>query len=81
MTILQACSLSSDNEFGPRVNPYCRTFDFTLLFEDVLFGAIPAALLLLILPARLVHLVNSPVKSLPHRLLVYKVVHIPQSLI
>lgn len=29
---------SCDAQFGPRVNTACRSFDFTLYFEDVVFG-------------------------------------------
>lgn len=47
------CRYSADNEFGPRVATACRDFDFTLLFEDAVFVALPAAVFLLLLPWRL----------------------------
>lgn len=42
-----ACPARSDQLFGPRVNALCRSLDFTLLFEDSIFGCLPAACLLL----------------------------------
>jgi hypothetical protein len=42
-----ACPPSSDRSFGPRVNLNCRTFDFTLQFEDIILGSIPEAIFLL----------------------------------
>lgn len=47
------CPPGSDDHFGPRVDTACRPFDFTLLFEDAFFIALPAALMLLLLPLRL----------------------------
>ncbi|KAH8892336.1 ABC transporter [Thozetella sp. PMI_491] len=47
---MSLCGASSDGSFGPRVDVGCRAFDFTVFFEDVFFGAGPAALLLLFLP-------------------------------
>ncbi|KAK9802300.1 putative ABC transporter [Seiridium cardinale] len=47
------CLSSSDRTFGPRVDPSCRSFDFTLLFEDVFFTCIPAALFLSLLPSHI----------------------------
>lgn len=41
-----ACPPSSDRSFGPRVNLNCRTFDFTLQFEDIILGSIPDAIFL-----------------------------------
>lgn len=37
----------ADNSFGPAVVTWCRVFDFTLLFENVVFSLLPAAALLL----------------------------------
>ncbi|KAI0484872.1 putative multidrug resistance-associated protein [Xylariaceae sp. FL0804] len=50
----------NDSSFGPRVNPLCRTFDFTLYFQDVVLVIIPTGILLLVLPWSYVSLVNSP---------------------
>lgn len=46
------CLLDADYTFGPRVDPSCRTFDFTLLFEQSIFSIGPAALFLLVSTAR-----------------------------
>ncbi|PWY72279.1 putative multidrug resistance-associated protein [Aspergillus heteromorphus CBS 117.55] len=64
--------LNSDNQFGPRVDPDCRPFDFTLLFEDAFFAVLPAALLILLLPARLQLLRRAPVKVTTYRLAICK---------
>ncbi|KAF7617316.1 multidrug resistance-associated protein [Aspergillus flavus] len=61
-----------DNQFGPRVNPRCRSFDFTLLFEDVFFIALPAAVLLVLLPLRLRWLHRTSVKVKTYRLAIWK---------
>ncbi|OJJ78094.1 hypothetical protein ASPBRDRAFT_50885 [Aspergillus brasiliensis CBS 101740] len=57
-----ACAPGSDNVFGPRVYAECRSFDFTLLFEDGFFGLLPAALFLVLVPQRLHILRASQVK-------------------
>ncbi|KAF1952038.1 hypothetical protein CC80DRAFT_573111 [Byssothecium circinans] len=74
MTTLSPCSHSSDNSFGRRVDRHCRSFDFTFLFEDVVFIVISSALLVLFLHARLKYLKGSTIKVLSRRLLVFKVV-------
>ncbi|KAI1762970.1 ABC transporter [Hypoxylon sp. FL1150] len=56
----------SDGAFGPRVDPACRSFDFTLQFEDVFFACLPAAIFLALLPARIAPLLlnsKSPASS------------------
>ncbi len=72
-----SCPFDADNQFGPRVNPACRSFDFTLLFEDAIFTALPAALFLLLLPARLRMLREMPAKMDSYRLAVWKLVRPP----
>ncbi|KAK3690284.1 ABC transporter [Podospora appendiculata] len=42
------CPPRSDQSFGPRVDPACRAFDFTLQFEDVVLACLPAAVFLLL---------------------------------
>ncbi|PWY82697.1 ATP-binding cassette transporter [Aspergillus eucalypticola CBS 122712] len=69
-----ACASDSDNFFGPRVSPECRSFDFTLLFEDSFFGLLPAALFLVLVPQRLQVLRNSQVKLNSFRLAVVKLI-------
>ncbi|KAB8206354.1 P-loop containing nucleoside triphosphate hydrolase protein [Aspergillus parasiticus] len=68
------CPPHSDNAFGPRVTTDCRSFDFTLLFEDAFFSLLPAALFLLILPGRVLYLARASVKVRPHRLAIYKTI-------
>ncbi|PKY02184.1 putative multidrug resistance-associated protein [Aspergillus campestris IBT 28561] len=44
------CPLGSDSHWGPRVVSHCRSFDFTLAFEDAVFGLPPSAIFLLLVP-------------------------------
>lgn len=41
------CRLA-DEAFGPAVSPACRTFDFTLLFEQSILSLLPNGLLLVL---------------------------------
>lgn len=41
---------SGDKSFGSQVNTFCRPFDFTLYFEDIILEVIPAAVFLFLLP-------------------------------
>ncbi|KAH8900775.1 P-loop containing nucleoside triphosphate hydrolase protein [Thozetella sp. PMI_491] len=66
------CPANADDQFGPRVDTACRSFDFTLLFEDAFFGMLPAALFLLMLPIRLRGLRKASVKVMSYRLAVWK---------
>ncbi|KAJ5626822.1 ATP-binding cassette transporter [Penicillium herquei] len=73
MSILaMACPQNSDNKFGPRIDPNCRSFDFTLLFEDAWFSLLPAALFLLLIPPRLHVLWRAPTKLRSYRLAIVK---------
>ncbi|KAL7923567.1 multidrug resistance-associated protein [Trichoderma austrokoningii] len=45
-----SCPRNSDRSFGPQVDPRCRAFDFTLLFEDIFFVGLPAILFLVLTP-------------------------------
>ncbi|KAI0170239.1 ABC transporter [Pestalotiopsis sp. NC0098] len=56
-----ACPLGSDKVFGPRVDASCRAFDFTLLFEDIFFACLPAAVFLSLLPSHIAVLRRSTV--------------------
>ncbi|KGO40807.1 ABC transporter, transmembrane domain, type 1 [Penicillium expansum] len=61
------CSLQADNSFGPVIAHGCRDgFDFTLLFEQAIFGLIPAVAFLLVCPLRLQILVKKDVRTRPH---------------
>lgn len=73
-TAAGGCSPGDDAVFGPQVNADCRPFDFTLLFEDALFVALPAAVFLLLMPARLRSLRKETVKSQSYKLLTWKLV-------
>ncbi|KAI0837465.1 P-loop containing nucleoside triphosphate hydrolase protein [Hypoxylon sp. FL0890] len=66
------CPLGSDDRLGPRVDTACRPFDFTLLFEDAFFSALPAAFMLLLIPMRLRKLWIIPTIAESHRLAAYK---------
>lgn len=54
-----SCPARSDRAFGPRVDPVCRTFDFTILFEDIFFSCVPTAVFFLLLPFHVGVLVKS----------------------
>ena len=54
------CSPNADNAFGPLVDQLCRTFDFTLLFEQSILSIIPNALFLLLTPICLYRLRHAP---------------------
>lgn len=68
------CAADSDRVFGPRVDTNCRGFDFTLLFEDAVLTAIPAALFVLFLLLRLHSIRRDPVKMMSYKLVAYKLV-------
>lgn len=57
-----SCPAWSDQTFGPRIDPACREFDFTLLFEDVVFSAVPVAVFLVLAIARIFQLWSRPRK-------------------
>jgi len=63
-----------DSTFGPRIDPACRVFDFTLYFEDLFLAGLPAAAFLLLLPVPLYTLGKSPNVVKRSRLLAFKVV-------
>ncbi|KDN69811.1 putative ABC transporter [Colletotrichum sublineola] len=54
------CPAFSDWAFGPRVHTDCRSFDFTLQFEDVIFSCLPSALFILLAPPRVAQLLRQP---------------------
>ncbi|KAL2076084.1 hypothetical protein VTL71DRAFT_1027 [Oculimacula yallundae] len=47
MSMSLECVSGADNLFGPRVHNCHDSFDFTLLFEQSIFGVVPSAILLL----------------------------------
>ncbi|WYZ45022.1 hypothetical protein EsH8_VIII_000338 [Colletotrichum jinshuiense] len=54
------CPTFSDRSFGPRVHLDCRSFDFTLQFEDIFFACLPSAMLVLLAPSRVAPLLRRP---------------------
>ncbi|KAK0615177.1 ABC transporter [Bombardia bombarda] len=58
-----SCQADSDRSFGPRVDPGCRSFDFTLQFEDIFFTCLPAAVFLILAPLRILPLFKRAVTS------------------
>lgn len=74
MSTNTVCMVGADNQFGPRIVVSCRELDFTLLFEDAFFGALPAALFLIVIGSRLRVLHSSPVKVTSYKLAVLKLV-------
>ncbi|KAH8689094.1 putative multidrug resistance-associated protein [Talaromyces proteolyticus] len=72
MSAKTVCPVGADSQLGPRVAFDCRAFDFTLLFEDIFFGALPAAVFLLIVGVRIRYLQGSIVKVIGHKLAVSK---------
>ena len=69
---------TNDNTFGPFVDiPGRDSFDFTLLFEETILSIIPSALLLLLIPLRIIRLWKSPRKVTGSYLQTAKIVNIP----
>ncbi|XXG98141.1 hypothetical protein Hte_004462 [Hypoxylon texense] len=61
-TTSSGCAPGSDRSFGPRVDLTCRSFDFTLQFEDIFFACLPAAIFLVLLPPRIAPLLLGPLR-------------------
>ncbi|KAE8348413.1 ABC transporter-like protein [Aspergillus coremiiformis] len=54
----------NDDIFGPSVATHCRSgFDFTLLFEQSILSLLPSAILIVVFPWRLSHLLRQDVKA------------------
>jgi hypothetical protein len=69
------CLSTNDWTLGPRVDPSCRSFDFTLFFEDIFFACFPTAIFFLLLPFHITVLAKSPVlRSARSKLLFGKLV-------
>ncbi|KAM3513105.1 hypothetical protein MY11210_003217 [Beauveria gryllotalpidicola] len=51
---------SCDAQFGPRVDTVCRSFDFTLYFEDAVLSAVPNAIFVLIAMLPLTSMLRQP---------------------
>ncbi|RDW75794.1 hypothetical protein BP5796_06615 [Coleophoma crateriformis] len=74
MAVAPQCPPGSDRHFGPRVDVECRSFDFTLAFEDCIFGILPSALFLLAVLPRARQLLRASVKVDSIRLLTIKLI-------
>ncbi|KUJ16558.1 multidrug resistance-associated protein [Mollisia scopiformis] len=59
----QTCRIGSDNSFGPAIALNCRSFDFTLLFEQIFLSLIPSLFLILLSPIRLATVIRGEVKA------------------
>lgn len=73
--------LLKDDSFGPAISSNCRSFDFTLLFEQSVLSLLPSAIFLLVVPFRLWYLLRTNVKLLHSRLYLLKLVCSPTSLL
>ncbi|KAK4204615.1 P-loop containing nucleoside triphosphate hydrolase protein [Triangularia verruculosa] len=71
---MELCPATADDAFGPRIDVHCRQFDFTLLFEDVFFIALPAVIFLLAAPIRLWTLWRLPPQVRSHRMAILKLI-------
>jgi hypothetical protein len=71
---ITGCPSDADNWLGPRVDTSCRSFDFTLLFEDSFFIALPAAIFLLVQPIQLHRLFTALTKVNSYALATWKLV-------
>lgn len=49
-------SCPSDDHFGPAVSEHCRSFDFTLFFEDSILAALPSLIFLIAAGARIAYI-------------------------
>ncbi|KAL3480358.1 hypothetical protein BJX99DRAFT_254660 [Aspergillus californicus] len=53
---MAACPAAADAIFGPRIDVACRTFDFTIYFEDAFFACLPSAIFIILLPVAFANL-------------------------
>ena len=60
----EECLAGSDNRFGPAVPHECRSFDFTLLFEQIFLSLIPSLALVLLSPIRIATVFRRDIKTL-----------------
>ncbi|EHA25622.1 hypothetical protein ASPNIDRAFT_50413 [Aspergillus niger ATCC 1015] len=56
----QSLCRASDTSFGPVVDSQCRSFDFTLFFEDVFLACVPSAVFIILGIIRVLQLVGRP---------------------
>ena len=72
-----ACSVDTEDLFGPQVKSCLGGFDFTLLFEESILSIGPMALVLLLVPVRIVYLFRSNRKVHGGPLHIFKLVRKP----
>ncbi|RAH53760.1 hypothetical protein BO85DRAFT_428965, partial [Aspergillus piperis CBS 112811] len=58
---IQSVCQASDASFGPVVATQCRSFDFTLLFEDVFLVCVPSSIFLILGIIRALQLYRKPI--------------------
>jgi ATP-binding cassette subfamily C (CFTR/MRP) protein 1 len=73
-TASSGCAFADENSFGPSVTKQCRTFDFTLLFEQAFLSLVPSIILVLGSVIRLIGIARHDVKTLKSRWHVSKLV-------
>lgn len=74
---INSTTYSDDNSFGPFIKvPGRVTFDFTLLFEETILSILPSALLLFLIPPRILQLWRAPRKVTASYLQTVKLVSI-----
>jgi ATP-binding cassette, subfamily C (CFTR/MRP), member 1 len=56
--------LASDSKFGPAVAHECRSFDFTLYFEQIFLSLAPSLFLILLSPIRVATVFRRDIKTL-----------------
>lgn len=67
-----ACTVAADQTFGPAVK--CGQFDFTLFFEQSIFGIGISSLFLLFVPFRIAQLYRAEIKTLWNSMFAVKIV-------
>jgi hypothetical protein len=68
----EPCNVGLDQRFGPVVQ--CSQFDFTLAFEQSIFGIGISAMFLLLFPFRAKQLFHAPIKIVQHPIYIAKIV-------
>ncbi|KAJ5725037.1 multidrug resistance-associated protein [Penicillium malachiteum] len=69
---MPSCPPNSDRVFAVRVDPECRVFDFTLLFEDIIFSVVPASLFLFLVTPQILIWRRQTIKLSSYRLTIVK---------
>lgn len=75
---VNSTAYADDDRFGPFLEvPGRATFDFTLLFEETVLSIAPSAILLLLIPPRILCLWKTPRKVISSYLQTAKIVGFP----